>query len=261
MRRAGVMLSVVVLAVGVVILGPKFYPPAKPPIPVFQTYRSTVLIPGDFFTPAAIVINAGESVTWVNKDGQMHMPVTAPGAPEAFALQVSPGDAVTHRFTRPGVYVYYCRGQATYDPQLHRVVADKGSYAYPIAMEGIVVVKGPGFTGGPSAAITVSGGAFSPDIVVVRPGATVTWTNADTDEHDVTWAAVGTGWRGRAAGSDAPLLVLPVGKSETATFARPGVYLYYCECHTVYDPRLELAAAIEGARAYPVSMQGYVIVL
>jgi plastocyanin len=261
MRRAGLMFSVTILAAGVAVLGPKFWPLPKLPVPLVQPYQSTVVIPGDFFTPAAMVINAGDSVTWVNKDTDMHMPVTAPGAPEAFALEVYPGESVTHKFTRPGVYVYYCQDHATFDPQLHRVVAEKGSYAFPIAMEGIIVVKGPGLTGGPSASINISEGVFSPDIAVVQAGWKVTWTNADTDEHDVTWAPVGTGNLGRATSADAPLLVLPVGTSRTATFARPGVYFYYCECHTVYDARLELSAAVEGARAFPVSMEGYVIVL
>ena len=88
----------------------------------------------------------------------------------------------------------------------------------------------------------------------------MTWTNADTDQHDVTWTAVGSGWHGKRS-VDAPLLNLEVGKGQTATFVTPGVYLFYCEHHTAYDARLELAAAVKGTRAFPVSMQGYVIVL
>lgn len=44
-------------------------------------------------------------------------------------------------------------------------------------------------------------------------------------------------------------------------FGTPGVYLFYCEHHTAYDARLELAGAVKGTRAFPVSMQGYVVVL
>jgi len=255
MQRARSVVSALLTA-GVVVLGLNLEAAVAFP----QEYNSIVVIPGEFFSPAAIVIDAGESVTWVNTDTETHALMTVPGAPEAFALQLSSGESATHKFTRAGVYVYYCQNYATYDPQLQRVVAHKDTDAFPIAMEGIVVVKGPGFAGGPSASINISGGAFAPDIVVVQTGATVTWTNADTEQHDVTWAAVGSGWRGKRS-VDAPLLNLEVGKGQTATFATPGVYLFYCEHHTAYDARLELAAAVKGTHAFPVSMQGYVIVL
>jgi len=256
MRNAG-QITFALLAAAAVVLGPNLWAPTYP----LQAGQHAITIPSDSYVPAAIVINAGDTVTWINKDSDKHTAVTVPGAPEAFTLAAYPGKSVTHKFTKPGVYVYYCQEHSTYDPQLRRVVARKESDAFPIAMEGIIVVKGPGFTGGPSASIDVSAGAFSPDVVVVRAGGKVTWTNADTDRYRVTWTSVGSEEQGVGASAGAPRLDLAAGKGQTATFGQAGVYLFYCELHATYNGKLGLAAANKGARTFPVSMEGYVIVL
>ena len=256
MRHTGLILFTF-LAAGAVVLGPNLWAPTTP----LQARQPTITIPSDSYVPAAIVISVGETVTWINKDSDKHTAVTLPEAPEAFTLAAYPGKSVTHKFTKPGVYAYYCQEHATYDSQLRRAVARKESDAFPIAMEGIIVVKGPGFTGGPSASVNVSGGAFSPDVVVVQAGGKVTWMNADADRYRVTWTSVGTEEQGGMGGAGAPRLDLGAGKSQTATFGRSGVYLFYCDLHATYNTKLGLAAANKGTRTFPVSMEGYVIVL
>src|SRR3977135_1932368 len=47
-----------------------------------------------------------------------------------------------------------------------------------------------GVTQGPAPSADLTGMCFSPTILYVQPGATVTWTNRDSMRHEV----VGTGW-------------------------------------------------------------------
>ena len=62
--------------------------------------------------------------------------------------------------------------------------------------------------------------AFSTPNIRVAPGTTVTWTNADSAEHTVTFrdGAVNSG-------------LLAQGQSFRYTFTTPGTYDYYCIPH------------------------------
>ncbi len=68
--------------------------------------------------------------------------------------------------------------------------------------------------------VTISGYAFTPARVTVRPGDTVVWTNRDTVPHTVT--AVGGGF-----GSEA----LDTGGSFTRVFPQAGSFGYHCAIH------------------------------
>jgi plastocyanin len=63
--------------------------------------------------------------------------------------------------------------------------------------------------------------AFSPMVIQVRAGTTVTWTNRDTDNHTVTFMPAmmmnGT--------------ILAPGGSFSYTFSAPGTYNYLCMYH------------------------------
>ncbi len=244
MRRAH-LLGLVMLAMGVVVLA---FSPSTPNTVVQAAGDATVMIPADNYSPVVTVIEAGQSVTWVNKDGDKHAAMSVSGVPEPFSITIYPGKSASYKFTKPGVYPYYDWTHATFDPKLRRAVARKGTDMYPVAMEGLIVVKGPGFAGAPTASIDISGGNYAPDIAVVAAGGKVTWTNTDTEEHAVVTA-------------DGQKLALPTGKSQTANFAKPGVYTFYCERHATYNAKLGLAEAKPGTKTFPVSMQGYVIVL
>ncbi len=239
-------MNLTILVLGVVVLGPSVWTLS---IPV-QAAGTTVVIPGDSYLPPAIMIEVGQTVTWVNKDSDPHVTVTAPGAPEAFILPTAAGKSSSFKFSKPGIYLYYCLDHATYNTKLHRAVARKEADAFPIAMEGLVVVKGPGFAGAPSAAVAISGGAYAPDIVVVRAGGTVTWTNRDTGAHAVV-----------VNGAGVPKFDLASGKSKPVAFAKPGIYFFYDERYATYEAKFGLAAAKKGTPTFPVAMQGYVIAL
>jgi plastocyanin len=71
-----------------------------------------------------------------------------------------------------------------------------------------------------SDSVVIRNFAFSPAMVTVRSGTTVTWTNADQDAHTVT--ATGGAFK------SAPLNVNDVFRY---TFTRPGRYDYLCSIH------------------------------
>ncbi len=245
MRRA-YLLGLAMLAVGTAVLGPGPWMPDA----AVQAAGTTVTIPGDAYLPAAIMIEVGQTVTWVNKDSDPHVSTNVPGAPKTFTIVHAPGKSSSFKFTKPGVYGYYCLDHATYNVKLRRAVARKEADQFPIAMEGLIVVKGPGFAGAPSATVNISGGAYAPDIAVVKAGGKVTWTNSDTGAHTAVFT-----------GTEATKVDLAAGKSQSVTFAKPGIYFFYDERYATYNSKFGLAAAKKGTPTFPVSMQGYVIVL
>lgn len=232
--------------VGMVAVGASLWPSSTP----VQAAGVTVVIPGDSYLPPAVVIEAGQTVTWVNKDSDPHVTVSVPGVPEAFTIPNFPGKSASVTFTKPGVYPYYCVDHATYNTRLGRTVARKEADLFPIAMEGLIVVKGPGFVGTPTATVKISGGSYAPDIAVVQAGGQVTWTNGTNETHAVM-----------VVGADGPKLELPAGGSQTATFAKPGTYFFYCPLHAIYDSKVGLAAAKKGTATFPVAEEGFVVVL
>lgn len=211
---------------------------------------AVVTVPGDSYDPAAIVIDVGQTVTWVNKDTDPHVSTTVPGTPASFTLVHPAGKSASFTFTKAGIYPYYCLDHATFNPSLHRAAARKEADTFPVAMEGLIVVRGPGLTGAQSATMKIAGGAYGPDIAVVRAGGKVTWINEDHTAHTATFVGAGT-----------PNLSLAAGKSGSATFAKPGVYFFYDRRFATYNSKLGLAAAKKGAPSFPIAMQGYVVVL
>lgn len=62
--------------------------------------------------------------------------------------------------------------------------------------------------------------AFTPQVLTVTPGTTVTWINADEDPHTVT--ANDKGFHSAALDTD---------DKYSFTFTRPGDYAYFCSLH------------------------------
>ena len=62
--------------------------------------------------------------------------------------------------------------------------------------------------------------AFTPQVIIVTPGTTVTWTNADEDPHTVT-------------ANDKTFHSAAMDENEkfTFTFTKPGEYAYFCSLH------------------------------
>jgi plastocyanin len=71
-----------------------------------------------------------------------------------------------------------------------------------------------------AAAVAIRNFAFTPQILTVHPGTTVTWTNTDEEPHTVTSTT-------KAFGSGA----LDTGGTYRFTFTKAGEYAYYCALH------------------------------
>jgi plastocyanin len=66
---------------------------------------TSVSIANFAFSPAAITVKAGSTVTWTNQDQDAHT-VAITGSPVSQPLQN--GDTFTHAFGQPGTYSYLC---------------------------------------------------------------------------------------------------------------------------------------------------------
>jgi plastocyanin len=69
-------------------------------------------------------------------------------------------------------------------------------------------------------AVTIQNFAFSPSVITVPVGSTVTWTNQDIEQHTVTA-------RDKSFGSNA----IDQGQSFSNRFTKAGTYPYFCEIH------------------------------
>lgn len=102
------------------------------------------------------------------------------------------------------------------------------------------------------AAVTIpKADRFEPFLLEIGAGGTVTWTNQDADTHTIVSMPTDP--------VDFKLVVMP-GKSVTETFTQPGIYGYFCDAHSDYDPATGLIKAKQGADAYPISMYGMILV-
>jgi plastocyanin len=94
---------------------------------------SVTATPGDRFSPAAVTINVGESVTWTNGGGN-HNVVLADGD----VALISPSTSswtLTHTFTTAGTFSYYCA--------IHRALGMTGTVSVVAAPSGTPPPNGP----------------------------------------------------------------------------------------------------------------------
>ena len=69
---------------------------------------NAVAITNFAFSPAALTVTAGTTVTWTNKDGDAHT-VTSQGSGGPLAsTALATGQSYSYTFTKPGTYAYLC---------------------------------------------------------------------------------------------------------------------------------------------------------
>jgi plastocyanin len=230
---------------------------------VIEPINHVVFIPEtDLFAPYILVINAGDSVTWMNDDTVLHTVVTAPRAaggtidPDPFQLVLQPGQQSSMTLRSPGVYYYLCDAHAALTAQ-GRAAAMPSVRPYPLPMDGFIYVRGPSLSGLPTATITLSAdNQFNPWITVVNLGATVTWTNRSGQAQDVA-SIPGYG----AVNPVAITFHVAAGATTSFRFTTPGIYDYYATGPAQLDPLWRRARARSGVSGYPVPMEGIIVTL
>lgn len=79
-------------------------------------------------------------------------------------------------------------------------------------------------------ASTLGNKAFSPNLVRIKVGATLTWTNKDTNLHTVTSGTPNTTNVGEAFDSGLTALIMP-SKTYSHKFTKIGEFSYFCRVH------------------------------
>jgi len=74
--------------------------------PALAANTNMVVMKNFDFSPMAITVPAGSTVTWKNLDGEPHTVASADGVFRSAALDQN--DTFTFRFTKPGTYKYVC---------------------------------------------------------------------------------------------------------------------------------------------------------
>lgn len=93
----------------------------------------------------------------------------------------------------------------------------------------------PGTTGSSAAATTaviISDYTFGPEVIKVKVGDTVTWTNQDDVQHDVV--------ADEASGAAPHGPLLAKGKSYSFKFTKAGTYSYHCSPHPYMKGAVEV---------------------
>jgi plastocyanin len=90
--------------------------------------KPTVMIKDYAFSPKALTVTVGTTVTWTNMDSAPHT-VTVSSGPEKFdSGTLQKGDSFSFTFTRPGTYSYYC---AVHPDMTAKVVVKRKSAPAP----------------------------------------------------------------------------------------------------------------------------------
>lgn len=225
----------------------------------------------NLFEPFILPVQPGTVVIWQNNDMQAHPFATTPDQSsflnrQRFSFDVAAGASVHFTFTRPGLYHYFETRLDNWNSALSRVVAGANKINYPLSMEGVIWVQGPpGKLPSTAVNFVLSGqDDFAYEFLAITRDGAVTWHNLDTDAHFVGetdgWAApinpAGIGLY-RLAGTGE----VPGGAFATVFFATPGLYYYYCRNHASVDPVDHRVTARTMASAFPIPMEGFVLVV
>ena len=101
-----------------------------------------------------------------------------------------------------------------------KILSFQASVLVACALTMAVVVDGARAAPLPVAAVQISNFTFKAQLLTVKPGTTVTWTNADDIPHTVV-----------SKDGVFKSKVLDSGDKFSFTFAKPGQFGYYCSLH------------------------------
>jgi plastocyanin len=207
---------------------------------------ATVSIGDDFYSPTAVRIAAGGTVTFRNEGEDEHSATSTGGGP-IDSGPLSGGASYRATFPAAGTFAFLCIFHSDMQGTVTVVVdgavpTAPSSPPKPAPTPAATPVPSP--TPSPSAssdvivdgplaaAVEAADLEFRPSSVVVGAGGTVTWTNVGQAPHTVT-AGDGSFDSGMIASGD----------TFAQTFASAGVYAYVCSFHPGMTGTVEVVAA------------------
>jgi plastocyanin len=119
--------------------------------------------------------------------------------------------------------------------------AVSGALAPAVAL-GTALLLGAGPVRAAVHTVAISNFAFAPPTITVNVGDSVTWTNADTEQHTVTPDKPGA-FKGSA--------LIGTGSSYTVTFSTAGTFAYHCEVHPFMTGTVVVRGATKTAAPTP----------
>lgn len=164
------------------------------------------------FSPAALTVSLGSTVTWTNGGLARHTVVADGGSFRS--PDVRSGQTFSQTFSTPGTYTYIC--------DIHP------------EMKGTITVNGAGGEAPPPAApaaapapVTSTGDvrmadfSFAPRSITIQVGTSLTFVNTGSARHSAT-----------AKDGSFDTGLLPRGGTARRTFNSPGTFLYVCTLHS-----------------------------
>jgi plastocyanin len=161
------------------------------------------------FDPGYLTVPAGTTVTWVNRDRELHTVTSDVGL---FNGQLGPRERFSFTFDEPGVFFFFCQPHDWMIGEVTVVASDQGA-------EGPVTAAS--VSSQPMGDVAMLGYEFQPASITIPVGGMVSWTNFDAEQHTASSPDAG-GWT---------TAVLNGGQSESIQFTDVGTYPYVCVIH------------------------------
>lgn len=204
------------------------------PDTVTAAVGSTVIIT-ERVTPANVTIAAGDSVRFVNNDGDRHRMRSTSGPAEFDTGDIEAGAALEVVLTRVGTYPYEDRrqsGNSAFTGTI-TVMAEPAPTPTPTPEPSPQAPTDPAPT---TSSVSILDRSFSPASVSISAGSTVVWTNVSGRDHNV-------------AANDGSFASADLGSGATysKTFTTPGTFNYFCTIH----PDMVAVVAVGAANQPP----------
>ncbi len=230
--------------------------PTAPATPGSSATNESVNIANDLFSPAALTVNAGSTVTWTNTDTVTHT-VTADGQSFTSGL-MKKATSWSHTFASPGTFPYFCE----IHPEMTGTVIAKAPdgtipAAAPTAPNDAAAIAGTtaattaggiaaaGSAGAATGTIAINDTGFTPASFRVAVGGTLTFANRGKAMHTVT----------ASNGSFDSDMIKPAS-AWVHTFATPGSFTYTCILHPNMRGTIEVGSALGQAIESAAPNQG-----
>ncbi len=207
------------------------------------TPRVTIVIDSSV-SDRHVQLAAGDIVRFVNRDEERHR-IRSRGGSDGFDTgNLEPGEAFQVRFATAGTFTYVDerdRDDAAYHGRIVVGSAGIGAAVPTPGDPGTPGATGSGDAVPSTASVTIGDRVFLPSATTVAVGGSVTFENADGDEHTAT----STGGGGIDSGTLAP------GGSYQATFPTAGTFDFLCAFHPDMRGSIRVMGAAEAPAQAP----------